>query len=370
MTQNQTLLVNYTGRFGGGPIFAYEMTRGLIQNGIKVVAIVSANIENLDEWKQLPLERLVIIPTYTSLPSYILRSTFFRFKQARTIKKQTRDLQISNIYIPMICPWSQRINKLFRGAKVFTTVHDPIPHSGESLRNKFLSGRVERRSDALITLSREFVPYLETKFNLPTIHIPHGRFNYYKDRYFTEFKDNGKTNFLFFGRIEHYKGLTVLANAFKLCQSQMDNFTLTIAGRGDFTPYAPDFDEIQNFTLVNRWISQRDINDLFELKNTILIMPYLDATQSGVVLIAMEYNVPTIASDAGGLKEQITHNQTGILFETGNAEALATQILALYNDKKLRETLGANAYKSLTALNWDIQTQKLIDFIYGNSCND
>ena len=359
----EALLVNYTGRFGGGPIFGLEMTKGLIGNGIKVVAVISRNVENLDEWKRLGLEQLIVIPTYKSLASFLLNSALFKFRQANVIKRRTKDLNITYIYIPMICPWSDKVNKLFRHAKVCTTIHDPMPHSGEKLRSRFLSGKIERRSDKLITLTKKFVPYLEDRYKKPVAHIPHGRFSYYKERHFTNFEDNGKINFLFFGRLEAYKGLHVLADAFGLCCDKMDNYTLTVAGAGDFSQYREAFSKIPNFTLINKWLSSEEVNELFKYKNTVLILPYTDATQSGVISIAMEYNTTIIASDTGGLGEQIDHDKTGILFEPGNAQALATQILSVYRNAELRTRLATTALESLEALNWDRLAESLIKFI-------
>ena len=45
---NKTIVCNYIGKKGGGPLYAYEMTRGLIQNGVNVIAILPDNIENVE----------------------------------------------------------------------------------------------------------------------------------------------------------------------------------------------------------------------------------------------------------------------------------------------------------------------------------
>lgn len=359
---NGTIMVNYSGRSGAGPIFAFEMTKGLLENGAEVVAVVSSGITNLDEWKELPLKELVIIETYSNKFNYIIHSMLFRFKTAKQIKKRLKKYNISAIYCPMECPWTKRINELFPNVPAYQTLHDPLPHSGEKwyLKKRKLSINAKK----IIVLSEQFVDMVEKKYHKPVVWIPHGRFDYYKKKYFTEYQKSDAINYLFFGRIEEYKGLIVLAEAFTLLGNDLENkYTLTIAGRGDWDKYEKYFKNIKNLYVVNKWLEDKEINDLFMKEKTVTILPYIDATQSGVIPIAQEYRVPVIASDAGGLKEQITDGETGFLFNTGNSVALADCIRFVDKNWIVAKRLAENAYQKLDELNWQRLSKKLLEIM-------
>lgn len=65
------------------------------------------------------------------------------------------------------------------------------------------------------------------------------------------------------------------------------------------------------------------------------------------VLDAFAVRVPVVSTNAGGIKESVEHNLTGMLSEIGNAKSLAKNCIAVIDDTKLREQLIANAYKKL-----------------------
>lgn len=357
----KTVLVNYTGRNGAGPIFAYEMTRGLLQNGVKVVAIISSGIENLQEWKKLELEKLVVISTYSTKWNCLINTLLFPFRQKRMIRKQMGRYSFDAIYIPMMCIWTKRINRIFPKTPTYDTVHDPIPHSGEKC---YLKGyKPTANTKRIIVLSEQFTNYVEKMYHKPSLWIPHGRFSYYKEKYFTDYAPSDTINYLFFGRLEEYKGLKVLAQAFKKVSPELGNFTLTIAGPGNWDAYAKDFEGIPNLTVWNRWYDPKSINDLYARGNIVTILPYLDASQSGVIPIAQEYGSPVIASNTGGLREQIEDNVTGYLFSTGNSDALAECIKRVNDDFQHAKLLARNASARLENLNWDKLARKLMEAI-------
>ena len=357
--QNKIILVNYTGRKGGGPIFAYEMTRGLLENGVRVVAIISNRIDNLADWKNLQLEKLVCIETYSNKINYITNSILFNIRQKKKILKNLGNYDFTAIYCPMNCQWSKKINELFPNVPVYETLHDPIPHSGERWYLKKF--KPSKNTKKLIVLSEQFKENVERIYNKPTLWIPHGRFSYYKEKYFKGYKNSDKISFLFFGRIEEYKGLRVLAQAFSLLSDSLKHdFTLTIAGRGDWEKFKDDFEGIKNLNIVNKWLDDSEVNELFSLRKTITILPYLDATQSGVIPIAQEYESPIIASNVGGLKEQIKDGETGFLFPVGDGYALADCIRKIDEDLDMAAKIAKTAYFKLTDLNWSSLANKFL----------
>ncbi|MBP3883865.1 MAG: glycosyltransferase, partial [Olsenella sp.] len=79
-----------------------------------------------------------------------------------------------------------------------------------------------------------------------------------------------------------------------------------------------------------------DIARLFSMENCVAVVPYRDATQSGVIALALAYGVPVIASDTGGLREQLDGGNVGLFCEPGNTESLFTRMAELSADAGAR----------------------------------
>lgn len=130
-------------------------------------------------------------------------------------------------------------------------------------------------------------------------------------------------NFLFFGAIRHNKGLECLIEAGNLLASRGLDFIITIAGScNDFAYYDELIKYRNKFDLKIRFIDHSEIPSLFA-KADFLVLPYLDVTQSGPLMVAFNYNVLPIASNLPGFKEYISHGKSGLLFEVGNPAELS-----------------------------------------------
>jgi glycosyltransferase involved in cell wall biosynthesis len=68
-----------------------------------------------------------------------------------------------------------------------------------------------------------------------------------------------------------------------------------------------------------------------------VILPYRDATQSGIVQIATNFSKPVIAANVGGIGEVIENNKTGFIVEKENPEALAEAIQKFYLESRETE---------------------------------
>jgi glycosyltransferase involved in cell wall biosynthesis len=75
----------------------------------------------------------------------------------------------------------------------------------------------------------------------------------------------------------------------------------------------------------------------------ILILPSYTEGLPLVLLEAMSQGLAVIASDVGGISEIVRDGETGLLFEAGNAVALADAITKLSADEQLRNILSENA---------------------------
>ena len=71
-----------------------------------------------------------------------------------------------------------------------------------------------------------------------------------------------------------------------------------------------------------------------------------DTEGLGVVLLeAMSYRVPVIASDLGGITDIVTPEETGLLVPPADAAALAAGLERLADDAALAQRLGDAGYR-------------------------
>lgn len=75
----------------------------------------------------------------------------------------------------------------------------------------------------------------------------------------------------------------------------------------------------------------------------VFVLPSRSEAFSNSLMEAMACGCAVIASDAGGNPELVTHESTGLLFPSGDVEALAAALTRLADDPCLRASLGTRA---------------------------
>lgn len=171
-------------------------------------------------------------------------------------------------------------------------------------------------------------------------------------------------NFLFFGRIDKYKGIDILLRAYqKIEEKYKDKVTLTIVGNGDLSGYSKLLKEVDHISIVNRWIKDEEVESVFTGKNIVTVCPYRDATQSGVILVSYDYGVPVIAADTGGLEEQVIDGETGFLIERCNIQALYTAMKKFIESPQIINKMKIHISEYVEKISWDRSAEILMDII-------
>src|SRR5690606_38051024 len=175
------------------------------------------------------------------------------------------------------------------------------------------------------------------------VSIPHGHFGIYK-RLQDDEPIMGSDFVLFFGRIWEYKGLEYFIRAANIVHVSMPNVRFCIAGTGEsLDKYLKEIDNPGRCLIINERIPVGKVGKLFE-QASIVVLPYIEATQSGVIPIAYAYGKPVIASRVGGLPNIVVDNETGFLVEPRSAEQIAERIIFLLQNPQERKRMGDSAY--------------------------
>ena len=121
---------------------------------------------------------------------------------------------------------------------------------------------------------------------------------------------------LFFGRIDKYKGI---GNLLKVYQDISDKaLPLVIAGGGNFTEEEKSLiNQCNNLTVINRYIDDGEMKWLLH-HMTAAVLPYIEATQSGIIPLAYLFGKPVVVSNVAGLTQFVVNGKTGIICSTQN----------------------------------------------------
>lgn len=167
-----------------------------------------------------------------------------------------------------------------------------------------------------------------------------------------------KNNVLLFGRIEDYKGIEYLIQAGKIVEKYIPDVTITIAGKGDFSKYRQLIGSDKHFIVINKFLEDEEVAELFQ-KTSLVVLPYIIGSQSGVISIAYSFKKPVIVTDVGNLSEMVENEITGLIIPSKDKEALARAIIRLLNDNKLRDDMGLNGIKfSKKVFSWSNYANK------------
>ncbi|MFT6034489.1 MAG: starch synthase, partial [Marivirga sp.] len=187
---------------------------------------------------------------------------------------------------------------------------------------------------------------LAKNYNVKKSHIvsiPHGHFEIYKKFKDHNFKTKDKNYILFFGRIWKYKGLQYFIDAANLIIQRHPKTMFYIVGKGEeLSKYSFEEKNKDNFFIDNRRVTLGEAAVYYQ-NASVVVLPYIEATQSGVIPAAYAFGKPVIATKVGAIHEIVKNNQTGILVQKMNVVDLAGAIEKLISNPKTLKQYGSNA---------------------------
>jgi len=353
------------------PQFALKLVDALDSIGYDTYAIIPANIDNIDRWNKyvncghvffVHNEKgsgvVARIRKYTNIARYI---TIDRQKMKGFLKDIRFDLTFFTFYHR----WNELVMREIDSRKFIAFLHDPEVHSGTDSVIQAREIAQMQKMDDVIVLSKKFITLTEKNYHINKRHIhfmPHCLFYGTKNVLEADehLNDSTPINFLFFGRITEYKGIDILLSAYHNLEQYNSNVHLTIAGNGDFSKYKGLFDTCKNSMLINRYINEDEIPKIFNKENTVVVLPYTDATQSGVISIAYSFGCPVISSDTGGLREQLCDGECGLFFEPNNSIALENTMNKIEKNRLIMHEETIKMINQSKKLDWIVATKDVI----------
>jgi D-inositol-3-phosphate glycosyltransferase len=290
------------------------------------------------------------------------------------IKNDSPDLLIFKYWIPFFAPCFGTISRIAKKngrTKVLTICDNIIPHEkkpGDTAITKYFFKYV----DYFVMLSKKVqADLLKLKPEAKNKILPHPIYSNFGEpidkkeaRKFLNLPEDGKL-ILFFGFIRDYKGLDILLEAMKILNAEL-NIKLIVAGEyySNEEKYRRIINAlgIQNqLYLFTDFIPTSKVKFYFSACDAV-ILPYRNATQSGIVQIAMNFHKPVIATNVGGIPEVISDNSSGFIVKNESPQDLAKAIKNFYKDNK-EDQFISNIIKETAKYSWSTFTEGLFDLI-------
>jgi alpha-maltose-1-phosphate synthase len=246
---------------------------------------------------------------------------------------------------------------IFKRFPIVYSWHDPVAHAGDEswamdVTQKILvkaADRIVVLCDAMGTLAQSIHPAISEKLRV----VHHGIFNCYVDG--PEERpsplDPDDKFILFFGRVAPYKGVEDLCQAFTAMRDHPE-YKLVIAGKHIY-PVSTPRELGSRLVVLNERISNNQLRYLFR-HCALVVLPYRDATQSGVLMLAYAFGRPVLCTRVGGVTEMVEQGVTGLTVPPANPRSLAEALEQALKKPEHLETIGRQGLEFATQnFNWD-----------------
>lgn len=298
------------------------------------------------------------------MPLRSFKSLFLSLKVRKFIKEQRADVIFYDSPFQL---WG--LSQYFISGKWFYMVHDPIPHIGvDGFLYRFHRKCAMLRASKYILFNNTQTVDFCKKYNICKGDIYYNKLSVYDvyTQYSTHQSVHDTNEILFFGRIDKYKGIEYLCKAMVEVHKRFPKVHLTIAGRGNYAFDYKKYKDLPYINFINKFIEYDEMADLFTRAH-IVVCPYIEATQSGVIMSAFAFKKPVIATNVGGLPEMVNDNITGKLVPPADPISLANAITSLLNDVNLYTSIINNIENEYYSgkKSWKAIAERYIDIING-----
>ena len=230
-------------------------------------------------------------------------------------------------------PYNYLILKWLNGTNFIAsvTIHEFITHTGErSLLIEAIQAQCIKLADEVLFLSSYVKEQASSKLG------SHDKFHLAQHPLIklgikNSLPYNKSPSVLFLGRIVAYKGVDLLIKACRDLPIQQ----LTIAGQN----FGVRIPEGQKLKIIAKHLSPQEIDELIGV-HEILVLPYLEASQSGIISLGIAAEMVMVITKVGGLQEQLSSSSA--IWVEPNQNSLRSGILALIENKDLYDSIKKN----------------------------
>ncbi len=352
-------------KVGGLESYVYYVSKELIRNGHDVVVITSGEENSTEKFDGLTVYRLKTTLVLSNTPI----GFFWLYQMYRIFREERPDVISAHSPVPFIADIASLLST-FSGIPFVLTYH-----AGSFKKDQFLadlitnvySNTVERvmfhQAKKIIALN-EFVQsetlksyHKKVKLIKPGITLQNTQ---------QTVKRTTRKRILFVGKLDRtheWKGLSYLIQALPIILKEKLDISLTIVGGGDYLHFYKKLTEqlnIQPYVTFIGHVANGEMSEFYQSHDLLVLPSYSNAESFGLVMIeAMKFGLPVVATTVGGIPFTIKDDVNGKLVEPKNPVALANAITTLFEDKKLFDTIRKNNLLKSKEYDWKIHIQQL-----------
>jgi glycosyltransferase involved in cell wall biosynthesis len=317
----------YWGRRGAMSQFSLELGRAAQTSAcVSATISVSRQNESFTAFQQLGLP-LFPIDTFQRHSGAVLQAWRIPLLRQQLRRRLLQDRTQAVIEL-MPHVWSSLITPVIRdvGVPYLTIVHDSDGHVGD-YRTNLVSAALDRstkQADRVLTLSQSVANRLIASGRVAGDKISvlfHPDFTFGPTLARSAPETGQAFKLLFLGRIMAYKGLPLFLDAVDALRAEGQTVEVGVFGEGALGDNAGRL-AAMGAEVVNRWLTDTEIAAILPRFDA-MVLSYIEASQSGVAAAALGAGLPVIATPVGGLVEQVTEGQTGVLASRVDALAFA-----------------------------------------------
>lgn len=319
------VLVWQWGRRGAGPRIAASLADGFARlPDTEALLALSAGAEILHA-PDAPRCDLAL-PLYqgvAGLTGQGLLAPLFIARTARWLRVQAPELAVCALPGPLDLAMASALRRAHVPMAVI--VHDADPHPGDGYPFLFsLNRALVRRADTIVALTDHVVDRLREQGVLrpgrPLLRLclPPLGFGAAPPPY----RHDGPPRVLSFGRLLPYKGLDLLADA--LTRLGPRDMAVRIVGQGPESTTLTALRALPGVAVENRWVAEGDVGGLLAWAD-LVVLPYREASQSGVAAAALAAGRFVLSTNVGGLTQQLGAEPLATLCDP-DAAALAAAL--------------------------------------------
>jgi glycosyltransferase involved in cell wall biosynthesis len=170
---------------------------------------------------------------------------------------------------------------------------------------------------------------------------------------------------LFFGLIRAYKGLKCLIRAMAKVVQSIDCVLLVVGefyeSKLEYLTLIKELDLEKHIVIRDEYVRNEAVSLYFSSAD-VVVLPYVTATQSGIVQIAFGLNKPVITTKVGGLPEAVEDGKTGFVVDPEAPDKLAEAISKFYaGDYEAR--FSRNIKENGDAFSWNAEVKTIEGFL-------
>lgn len=354
--------------------YSFSLARGLKNQGIDVrVGVIET--DDVREYTDVP--SVPIFESYSAIKNPVSKVLSYKRSWAKVLQYcLSEKIDILHVqwytFSPLDYIYHKKVQS--KGIKIVATIHDLLPFN-KKIYDFYFHKKIYKNADCVISQAKANEGELLEKFKLRKDefrYIPHGHYMDYAEKaskeesreYLNIPKD--KKVILFFGQIKKVKGVDILIDALKEISKTHDDILCVIAGKvwkDDFSYYA---NQIEAYGLNNiirkdiRFIPDEEIKYYFNAAD-IVALPYRQIYQSGVVLLAVAYEKPIVATTEGEFLNVIKNRETGLLVPSGKSKEFAEALEWYLQHPKEAIQYGIEAKKDIEVrLNWSTIAKEIV----------